>query len=67
MATAAPARAELTCGMCGNRFDPAANPACGSCPLNPGCLLCCCPACGFSMADPSRSWLARAYGKLSRS
>ncbi len=67
MGAAAPARHELACTLCGHRFDPAANPACGGCPLSSGCLMACCPACGFSMADPSRSRLARAYRKLSRS
>lgn len=57
---------EVACAMCGHRFDPAAHAACQGCPLSSGCALSCCPACGFSTADPARSWLVRAYGKLRR-
>ena len=38
--------------------------ACGSCPLNVGCALACCPSCGFSNADPAQSWLVPAFEKL---
>jgi hypothetical protein len=49
----------ITCTMCGHRFDPAAHTACHSCPLQRGCQLTCCPACGFEMVNPDRSILAR--------
>lgn len=65
---AAPAagRARITCVICGTRFDPAANSACGDCPLSGGCSVACCPACGFSNADPAQSRLVRALGRLRR-
>jgi len=47
----------MTCEMCGYRFDPAQNVACGSCPMHRGCALVCCPACGYSSVDPRRSRL----------
>jgi Fe2+ transport system protein FeoA len=47
----------IECGICGQRFDPATNKGCASCPLNDGCLLACCPACGYSMPNPERSRL----------
>lgn len=59
-------RGELQCPMCGCRYDPRQHAACAGCPLNPGCALSCCPACGFSSADPSASLLARAFRKLGR-
>jgi rubredoxin len=49
----------ITCTMCGHRFDPAVHQTCGSCPLQRGCQLVCCPACGFEMVNPERSLLAR--------
>ena len=55
---------QMACPMCGQSFDPRENVACGSCPLNVGCALACCPSCGFSNADPAQSWLVRAFEKL---
>jgi len=49
----------ITCTMCGHRFDPAVHTACRSCPLQSGCQLACCPACGFEIVNPDRSRLAR--------
>lgn len=49
----------ITCTMCGHRFDPAVHVACQSCPLQSGCQLTRCPACGFEMVNPERSILAR--------
>jgi len=49
-------RAELvSCALCGHRFDPRATNICASCPLGKGCALVCCPDCGYSAPDPSRS------------
>ncbi len=57
----------VTCSMCGYSFDPAAHPACRSCPLNSGCQVVCCPSCGFQWADPAQSSLARLASRwLSR-
>jgi len=60
-------RGEIACTMCGHHFDPREQAACGGCPLNAGCALVCCPACGFGSADPERSTLVRAYRRLRRS
>jgi Fe2+ transport system protein FeoA len=54
----------ITCSMCGQVFDAAAHTACQSCPLNKGCQLVCCPACGFETVDPSQSRLARWAGRF---
>ena len=45
----------MTCAMCGHRFDPRGTSLCASCPLGKGCSLTCCPGCGYSAPDPSRS------------
>jgi uncharacterized protein (DUF2225 family) len=45
----------LTCPLCAHRFDPEEHAACSSCPLQRGCSLVCCPACGYSMINPDRS------------
>ena len=55
---------EIICSMCGTHFDPAKNTACSTCPLQPGCQVVCCPACGFETVDPSRSRLARLASRL---
>ena len=49
----------LTCPMSGHRFDPAAHSSCGSCPLQRGCDMVCCPACGYNTVDVGGSRLAR--------
>jgi len=58
--------ADMDCPMCGTRFDPMDNPACGTCPLGSGCRLACCPACGYTTVDPAGSklagWMSRAIG-----
>jgi len=49
----------MTCPMCGHVYDPAAAQACAACPLHRGCIMACCPACGYTAVDPNRSSLAR--------
>ncbi len=48
----------VDCPMCGFRFDPGDHAGCQACPLNRDCTLVCCPQCGHSNVDPSRSRLA---------
>ncbi len=61
---------ELQCPMCGTQFDPTGRDICGSCPLSGGCELVCCPNCGYSTVDPSRSglarWASRLFGRRQR-
>jgi hypothetical protein len=59
-----PTTATLTCTMCGHTFDPSGHAACGACPLQRGCQLVCCPACGFEMVNPDRSALARLAARF---
>jgi len=54
----------MTCSFCGNRFNPQNQAACPSCPLNKGCQLVCCPACGFENIDVNESHLARLATNL---
>lgn len=54
-----------TCAMCGLRFDPAEHVGCASCPMQGGCALACCPACGYSFVDPSTSSVLRLSARLS--
>jgi len=62
----AEAPAPTTCALCGFRFDPGAHLACAGCPLNPACLLTCCPRCGYSTADPTGSALVGLFGRVAR-
>lgn len=55
---------ELTCPMCGNRFDPTAHLACERCPFNSGCMLSCCPACGYELPNPDRSQLVHLGSRI---
>lgn len=49
----------ITCGFCGQPFDPDEQDTCSACPLHTGCGLVRCPACGFETVDPRRSTLAK--------
>jgi len=53
------AGAELSCGLCGHRFDPRGTSACASCPLGKGCSLACCPNCGYGAPVPGGSAVVR--------
>lgn len=53
----------LRCPLCGHAYDPeTASSLCARCPLNTGCELTCCPACGHGTVDVETSraatWLA---------
>lgn len=50
---------ELICPMCGVGFDPALYSSCSSCPMQNGCILVCCPVCGYQTVAPERSAAAR--------
>lgn len=57
--------------MCGYRFDLGEQAVCQHCPLNKGCGLVCCPACGYQTVDIGASKLAsfaqtRFFPKRSR-
>ena len=56
----------ITCSMCGHIFDPQVHLACQSCPLQKGCQLVCCPACGYEMVDIRKSALAQAARRAAR-
>lgn len=52
---------DLTCPMCGHRFEPEAEQSpCSRCPLHrSGCAaLACCPVCGYTVVDVRRGWLS---------
>jgi Fe2+ transport system protein FeoA len=50
--------------MCGYEFD-AQQLACHSnCPLGDGCLVICCPRCGYGMVNPARSTLSQWARRL---
>jgi Fe2+ transport system protein FeoA len=54
----------IKCGLCGLEYDPAQNRMCASCPLQSGCEMACCPACGYQAVNVQRSVLARLAGSL---
>jgi Fe2+ transport system protein FeoA len=54
----------VQCPLCGTNFDPAGNRACGSCPLNRGCQVVCCPSCGFETVDVEKSRLVTGLTNL---
>lgn len=55
----------LRCSMCGYDFDPTDLACHSSCPLGGGCMVICCPRCGYSMVNPERStalaWFKRLW------
>jgi hypothetical protein len=54
----------LTCPMCGRTYNPQANPACPSCPINKSCSLACCPHCGYETVDPQHSSMVYLLRKI---
>lgn len=53
----------VDCPLCGHRYTAQGHGGCESCPMGAGCATLCCPACGYSTIDTSRSILAR-IGRL---
>jgi Fe2+ transport system protein FeoA len=58
--------AQITCAMCGTRYDSGGHAACKNCPLHANCSLTCCPACGYTGVDPDGSSLVRLFRPLWR-
>lgn len=59
--------AVMVCGLCGHSYSESAKTGCSSCPMNDGCLMTCCPSCGYTAPDPQNSKLlsaARAVGRF---
>jgi Fe2+ transport system protein FeoA len=56
----------MCCVMCGYEFDAAELNCHRACPLARGCLVICCPRCGYSTVDPARTRLARWVAWLGR-
>jgi Fe2+ transport system protein FeoA len=50
--------------MCGHDYAPDENIGCEKCPFNSGCLLACCPVCGYEAPDPAQSKLVGFAGRL---
>jgi Fe2+ transport system protein FeoA len=55
---------KIGCPVCGYRFDPADSGACGSCPLNAGCEMVCCPNCGHTTVDVNQSGLVQLANRI---
>ncbi|MBI5311126.1 MAG: hypothetical protein HZB14_08930 [Actinobacteria bacterium] len=60
------AAAMSVCGLCGHRYAESAHSGCASCPMNDGCLMTCCPSCGYSAPDPRNSRLLAASRALAK-
>lgn len=46
---------QLSCPLCGHRFNPQEHGSCEACVLQKDCIMVCCPACGYSTVDADRS------------
>ncbi len=55
---------EVACPLCGTEFDPSSDRSCESCPMAGSCTLTCCPRCGYTTVDVSRSRWARGLDSL---
>lgn len=44
-----------TCALCGHKYPPESHQECISCPVQSDCNIICCPECGYSDVDPSKS------------
>ena len=45
-----------TCPLCGHLMDEA---GCDACPMGSGCPMVCCPACGYTTIDTSKTTVGR--------
>ena len=66
MPMATPESELTTCGLCGFRYAESAHSGCAGCPLNDGCLLTCCPNCGYSAPEPGASKLLAVGRRIKR-
>ncbi len=57
---------QIVCPLCGATFELDGEPNCAACPLHNACAMICCPTCGYTMASPERSSLARGVMRLAR-
>ena len=56
----------IVCPLCGTQYSQSEGRVCHSgCPLQRGCNLLSCPACGYEVPAPTRTtrWLSRWLGK----
>lgn len=57
----------MRCTMCGYEFETTDLECHTGCPLAAACSVICCPRCGYSTVDPSRSgvsnWFQRLLGR----
>lgn len=44
-----------TCALCGYKYRPESHNGCISCPLQSECNIICCPECGYTDVDPTKS------------
>jgi Fe2+ transport system protein FeoA len=56
----------IICPLCGTAFELNDESNCAACPLHNACVMICCPTCGYTMASPERSSLARGVMRLAR-
>jgi hypothetical protein len=49
----------LACPMCGFTYVPEAHASCNGCPIQKGCHMVCCPACGYQTIDHASSSVVR--------
>ena len=54
----------MRCAMCGYEFEQSQLTCHGACPLGAHCMVVCCPRCGYSTVDSSRSRLSRRLASL---
>jgi hypothetical protein len=49
----------VTCPLCNHTFNPMEHPGCANCPLKKGCMIICCPSCGYSFPHQDQSTLVK--------
>lgn len=64
--SAAPTATPIKCALCGHTYSDPARTGCEGCPLNDGCLLTCCPNCGYSAPEPAASRVLAVGGAVRR-
>lgn len=54
----------IDCPLCGHHFVAHDHAGCSSCPMGASCATVCCPACGYSTIDVTRTSLAARLARL---
>ena len=54
----------MRCELCGYEFDSTSLECHSQCPMSRGCIIICCPNCGYQVPDVAKSQSAALLNKV---